>query len=151
MRATFMILLCAACANSRNADVRANDEALVLEPTPVERSTQPVHQSRDARLSFKPAARYGQLDELGTHTYAGDQTPDFAFDLQIDTRLPIKHLYVVVRGHGQQWDTVIGSEQTPAFSELPAIDGQRTWNLGVRAHGKWLTKRDGSLPMLQAG
>ena len=46
---------------------------------------------------------------------------------------------------------MIGNDQTPAFSELPAIDGQRTWLLSVGENGRWLTKPDGSLPLLQPG
>jgi hypothetical protein len=105
----------------------------------------------EATLTFSAAKDFGKRDQLSPDAYAPNNNPDFVFDLRVDTRRPIKNIYVVVRGRGQQWDTLIGKDQTPAFTELPQIDGARTWHLGVREHGRWVTKPDGSLPMLGAG
>ena len=121
----------------------------VAERAPLEQAYAPARATPGIKLATSPL--YGHVDWMGTHSFAPDGTPDFVFDVDLDTRVAIKNLFVVVRGRGQQWDTVVGNDPTPGFGEIQGQSGQATWHVGVRDHNRWLNGHDGSLPLLPAG
>jgi hypothetical protein len=101
-------------------------------------------------LQFVRHSLDDKVDEIGALSYGPDGTLDFVFTLDVDAPRPIRNLFLIVRGAGQQWDTLVRGS-VPDFAELPGVDAAGTWHLGVQEHGRWLTRQHSRMPMLPAG
>jgi hypothetical protein len=115
-------------------------------------------------LPNEPAIIAMRVAETSLHIDLASQrdngvTPDGASDgaFQLTVIGPLSALILVTTDAsgttccGQQWDTLVGSEQFPPQLNSPATQGSGTWALVVYEGGMLLNSADGSLQTIASG